>query len=77
MSIPDRGTLFHVIGVAADVRTVHAVVMTLVGEGATASQWLVRTEDRALWVLTRRHALTGASFEGRQLPRTEAHEWTP
>jgi hypothetical protein len=69
VNLPAPGTVFHVLGAAADVRTVHAVVMTLVGEGTAASQWLVRTDDRALWVLTRRHALTGASFEGRQLPR--------
>jgi hypothetical protein len=81
--VPDRvtilapGALFHVLGVAADVRTVHTIVMTLVGEGTAAAQWLVRTDDRALWVLTRRQALTGPFFEGRQLPRSEVHEWIP
>jgi hypothetical protein len=74
VNIPAPGTPFHVIGADADARSVHAVVMTLVGEGTAASHWLVRTDDRALWVLTRRHALTGASFEGRQLPRSEGHE---
>jgi hypothetical protein len=77
VNIPTPGIPFHVSGVPSDVRTVHAVVMTLMGEGTAASHWLVRTADGALWVLTRRQALTGAAFEGRQLPRSGAREWMP